>query len=160
MENEVIKTVLTEILDELKSIRKENIIQLQSLQGLQEKLQSLEEMISASKSKQPALNFNDLHTELEKNYERIKTAISILPKNVTHKKQILLFPEYGAREYYCLVVRKIFFWFFLLLCITYLYSLGKFAIEKFAPPEQVYKNSPSKILNDRLVFPKKMKLVK
>ncbi len=63
--------------------------------------------------------------ELDKYEKRIAQIITTQPKNIIHKKQILLFPENGAREYYRIVFGRFFFWMLMFLLAFFLFALGK-----------------------------------
>jgi hypothetical protein len=58
-------------------------------------------------------------------FHKIKSAIEEQPKSVIRQFRILLFPEYGATEYYKLVFGRILFWMLIFLVATYLFTLGK-----------------------------------
>jgi hypothetical protein len=136
MENEIIRTVLTEILDELKGIRDENLIKEKSVEELKVILRSVEEKITSAKLNSPGISLLSLQTELTKHYENIRDIINEFPKSIVHRKQILLFPETGLREYYRLVFGRVFFWLFISLCATYLFALGKQSVDNWKEVKQ------------------------
>lgn len=69
--------------------------------------------------------------QLEANTKLVEKIIKEQPKNVIHKKQILLFPEYGTWEYYKFVFGKLLFWMMMFLLASYLFSLGKLFINNW-----------------------------
>lgn len=112
MEQEIIETVLKEILDEIKLIHYENLSNQKCAKELKNKIQSPEESLIPFEMK------------LDFTAKKIERIINEQPKNVVRKIQILLFPETGAREYYRLVFGRLFFWLMMFLLATYLFSLG------------------------------------
>ena len=53
--------------------------------------------------------------------DKINNTIEAQPKSITRQFRILLFPEYGAREYYGLVFGRALMWMFLtLIALTFL----------------------------------------
>src|SRR5664279_5638814 len=98
MEDEIIETVLKEILDEIKIIHKQNVDRKKYEEDFNNKVQSIEKKLLSIETK--SSDFNLLQLQLESYAKKIERIINDQPKNIIHKKQILLFPEYGAREYY------------------------------------------------------------
>ena len=86
MEKEIIETVLSEILEEIKIIRMENNAKENQLDKLIIKVQSWEEKILFAKNKTPEINLLPLQMELDKYERRIEQIITTQPKNVIHKK--------------------------------------------------------------------------
>jgi hypothetical protein len=145
MEQEIIETVLKEILDEIKTIHQEAVSKDQQIEVISKKIESFDGKLSSIKIEIPEIDLRPIQHQLESRLKRIEKLIEDQPKNITHKKQVLLFPEYGAREYYKLVFGRVLFWILLVLVATYLFSLGKqfigdwtdlHKVEYSAPPPQ------------------------
>lgn len=68
---------------------------------------------------------NMMVCELQSDLASIEILIKEQPKDIIHKRQILLFPEYNPGQYYKLVFGKILFWMFMFLPTYYLFTLGK-----------------------------------
>ncbi len=136
MEKEIIETVLSEILEEIKIIHTENNTKENHVEKLIIKIQFWEEKILLAKNKTPEINLLPLQMELEKSEKRLEQIIITQPKNVIHKKQILLFPETGAREYYRIVFGRFFFWMMMFLLASYLFALGKQFINNWKQVEE------------------------
>jgi len=129
MEDEIIETVLKEILDEIKIIHEQNLDRKKSEEDFKNKIQLIEKKLLSIESKTSSINL--LQVQLETNVKRMEKIINEQPKNIIHKKQILLFPEYGAREYYKLVFGRLLFWMMMFLLAFYLFSLGKQFIDSW-----------------------------
>ncbi len=129
MEDEIIETVLKEILDEIKIIHEQNLDRKKSEEDFKNKIQLIEKKLLSIESKTSSINL--LQVQLETNVKRMEKIINEQPKNIIHKKQILLFPEYGPREYYKLVFGRLLFWMMMFLLAFYLFSLGKQFIDSW-----------------------------
>jgi hypothetical protein len=129
MEDEIIETVLKEILDEIKIIHEQNIERKRYEEDFKNKIQSIEQKLLSIETKSSGMNL--MQVQLETNAKKIEKIINDQPKNIIHKKQILLFPEYGAREYYKLVFGRLLFWMMMFLLAFYFFSLGKQFIDNW-----------------------------
>ncbi len=150
MEDEIIETVLKEILDEIKIIHEQNVERKKYEEDFKNKVQSIEKKLLSLETKSPGINL--LQMQLESNAKKIESIINEQPKNIIHKKRILLFPEYGAREYYKLVFGRLIFWMMMFLLAFYLFSLGKQFIDDWKEIRQKeitiqYENSNKNSMN-------------
>lgn len=134
MEDEIIETVLKEILDEIKIIHEQNVDRKKYKEHFENKVQSIEKKLLSIETKSSV--FNLLQMQLETNAKKMEKIINEQPKNIIHKKQILLFPEYGAREYYNLVFGRLLFWMMMFLLAFYIFSLGKQFIDNWKEVRQ------------------------
>ena len=131
MEDEIIETVLKEILDEIKMIHQQNAEREKDTEDIKKKIQSIEEKLLSPETKSPQINLLPLQLQLESDIKKIERIFNEQPKNVIYKKQILLFPEYRAREYYKLVFGRLLFWMMMFLLAFYLFSLGRQFIDNW-----------------------------
>lgn len=131
MEQEIIETVLKEILDEIKIIHQKAVSKDFQIEMISKKIESFDGKLSSIKIEIPEADLLPVQHQLESRLKRIEKLIEDQPKNITHKKQILLFPEYGAREYYKLFFGRVLFWILLVLVASYLFSLGKQFIDNW-----------------------------
>ena len=134
MEDEIIETVLKEILDEIRIIHEQNVGRRKYEEDFKNKLESIEKKLLSVETKSSGINL--LQLQLESNAKKIEKIINEQPKNIIHKRQILLFPEYGAREYYKLVFGRLIFWMMMFLLAFYLFSLGKQFIDDWTEVRQ------------------------
>jgi hypothetical protein len=157
MEDEIIETVLKEILDEIKIIHEQNVDRKKYEEDFKNKVQSIEKKLLSLETKSSGMNL--MQMQLESNANKLERIINKQPKNIIHKKQILLFPEYGVREYYKLVFGRLIFWMMMFLLAFYLFSLGKQFIDDWKEVRQreitiqyenSNKNSMNKIRRNRL----------
>lgn len=131
MEQEVMETVLNEILDEIKFIQQQNAASDKEADEIKNKLQLIEKKLSAIDNKATAVNHQAILQVLNDQVGRLNLKLDAQPKNVIHKKQILLFPEQGAREYYRIVFGRLIFWLIIILITSYLFALGKQFIDNW-----------------------------
>lgn len=136
MEQEIIETVLKEILDEIKLIHYENLSNQKCAKELKNKIQNLEEKLLLIKIQSPEESLIPFEMKLDFTAKKIERIINEQPKNVVRKIQILLFPETGAREYYRLVFGRLFFWLMMFLLTTYLFSLGRQFVDSWKDIEK------------------------
>ena len=139
MEPEIIETVLKEILDEIKMINQENAGKEKHAEALNNKLQSAEGKLQSIKQRLVLISESQL--QLGSATQRMEKIIKELPRNVIHKKQILLFPEYGAREYYRIVFGRIIFWLMMFLLVFFLFSLGNQFINSWKEIKEMQYNN-------------------
>lgn len=116
MENEIIETVLTEVLEEQK----------QSNQLAQKNGHFLEEQVLILKRmEEKAIRQNEeLKTFLMQKMEAFSAQVDSHAKPVKREFRILLFPEHGITEYYKVVFGRILFWLVMLFTAKYAYLLG------------------------------------
>lgn len=116
MENEIIETVLTEVLEEQK----------QSSQLAQKNGQFLEEqvLILQRMEEKSARQNEELKMFLMQKMEVFSAQVESHAKPVKREFRILLFPEHGTTEYYKVVFGRILFWLVMLFIAKYAYLLG------------------------------------
>lgn len=116
MENEIIETVLTEVLEEQK----------QSSQLAEKNSQFLEEqvLILQRMEEKSAKQNEELKTFLRTQIEAFSSQVESHAKPVKREFRILLFPEHGTTEYYKVVFGRILFWLVILCIAKFAYLLG------------------------------------
>ncbi len=147
MDSEIIETVLTEILGELKQsnlLIKENN---QVLTENQSRLLSLEKKLESKDQIKPIVDIRPLEQIMSRSINNISAMIDKRPDKVGREFRILLFPEHNAREYYRIVFGRIIFWLVILVIAKYAYLLGsEWIAKKYENPkykkawEILYKN--------------------
>ena len=127
MENEVMTTVLNEVLAEQKEIAG----QVESLQHnirlLASRIEGFEKKLDNLKITAPPVDLLSIQLLISKNMEEIKKVVAEQPKNVTQEKRYLLFPEHNAREYYGTLLR----WLLYIIISTYGFFLIKHMLDKW-----------------------------
>ena len=124
MEKEIIETVLTEMLEELKELRKLNIENANVAIENGNRLSSIEKKLGNNKITEPYINTQHLERIIFLGMEKINVRIDQKPAPVRREFRILLFPEYNTKEYYRIVFGRILFWLVLLVIAKYLYLLA------------------------------------
>jgi len=116
MENEIIETVLTEVLEEQK----------QSYLLAEKNGQFLtEQVVILKRMEEKSIRQNEeLKTCLFSKMEEMATHVASHARPVKREFRILLFPEHGTTNYYKIVFGRIFFWLVMLCVAKYLYLLG------------------------------------
>ena len=98
MNEEVLKAVLSEILEEQKMLNINNGLITKAVEDFSEKLSDFENKLSNTKDN----TGTDLQI-INRNLQRLKIIIEAQPKQVIHEKRILLFPETYKQEFYKIV---------------------------------------------------------
>lgn len=116
MENEIIETVLTEVLEEQKQ---SNQLAEKNGQFLEEQVLILQRM-----EEKLARQNEELKTFLMQKMEAFSAQVESHAKPVKREFRIMLFPEHGITEYYKVVFGRILFWLVMLFIAKYAYLLG------------------------------------
>jgi len=130
METEIIETVLTEILGELKQ---SNILNKENNQAITEnknRLISIEKKLENKEVIRPVMDTRSLDQTISKAMDSISAKIDRQPEKVRREFRVLLFPEHNTKEYYRLVFGRIIFWLVILVIAKYAYLLGSEWITK------------------------------
>jgi predicted PurR-regulated permease PerM len=98
MNEEVLKEVLAEILEEQKILNINNGLITKAVEDFFEKLSDVENVLSNIKESSGA----DLQI-INTNLQKLKTIIEVQSKEIIHKKRILFFPETYKQEFYKIV---------------------------------------------------------
>ena len=102
MNEEVLKTVLSEILEEQKMLNINNGLITKAVEDFFEKLSDFENKLSNTKE-----SIGAGQQVINANLQRLKIIIEDQPKQVIHEKRILLFPETYKQEFYKIVLGKV-----------------------------------------------------
>lgn len=102
MNEEVLKTVLSEILEEQKMLNINNGLITKAIEGFSEKQSDFENKLSDISVSTEA-NLQLANTNLQ----RLKIIIEAQPKQVIHEKRVLLFPETYKQEFYKILFGKV-----------------------------------------------------
>ena len=129
MEEEVIKTVLNEVLQELKEVKQKHSEIINFANGLKKKVDGFEQKLTEIKFVPPAIDLSPVTSGIYKGLDKVNGAIEAQPKSVRKEFRILLFPEYNATENYKIVFGRLLFWMVVVLVATYLFVLGKHLID-------------------------------
>ncbi len=102
MNEEVLKALLSEILEEQKMCNINNGLMTKAVEDIFEKLSDFENKLSNTKESAGA-DLQNINTNLQ----RLKIIIEAQPKHVIYEKRILLFPETYKQEFYKIVFSSI-----------------------------------------------------
>ena len=124
MEKEIIETVLTEILEELKELKTSTANNTNTALDNANKLKVITDKLENKHLIKPEINTESIEKIIGLNLEKINSAINEKRTPLRREFRILLFPEYNTREYYSIVFGRIIFWLVMLVIAKYLYLLG------------------------------------
>lgn len=129
MANDRIETALASALEELEKVKNIEEQQKELLNKIIEKMDGMEKRTTEQKPVpvQP-LNTAPLKAAIAKGITRLQQTIEAQPKAVVHERRILLFPEWGAKEYYKAVVVRLSIAVIIVIITTFLFLLCKQAI--------------------------------
>ena len=102
MNEEVLKAVLSEILEEQKMLNINNGLITKAVEDFFENLSDFENKLSNIKGSTGA----DLQV-INTNLQKLKTIIEAQPKQIIHEKRILFFPDTYKHEFYKIVFGKV-----------------------------------------------------
>lgn len=102
MNEEVLKAILAEILEEQKMFNTNNGLLTKAIEDFSEKLSDFENKLSDN-----LVSTREETKLVITNLQRIKTIIEAQPKQVIHEKRILLFPETYKQEFYKIIFGSI-----------------------------------------------------
>lgn len=117
MEPEILESVLTEVLGDLREVKQQQAEQIKLLGGVNSKVEAFNQT--------PAVDTHALALFIKNAICEIKIMISAQPKSVIRQVRLLLFPEHFAEQYYRLVFGRLLFWMMVFLIATYLFILRK-----------------------------------
>src|SRR4051812_4325871 len=124
MEEEVIQTVLVEVLDEFREVKRQQVELLTGVNELKEKTAVLQTRLATQRMEALPAQTEKVTAAIEDGFAKIYRVIDAQPKRVTKQYRILFFPEYNSREYFK-IVGKIWLWVLALIISSYLFLLGK-----------------------------------
>ncbi len=99
MEEEVLQTVLTELLQELKEVRQQQAETAKAVIELKNKVGGFDQKLIDVKITTPAVNVQPIIAVIDNGLDKIKSTIEAQPKSIIKQFKVLLFPEYNAGEY-------------------------------------------------------------
>jgi hypothetical protein len=133
MEPEIIETVMSEVLSELRELKQQQTQQTKAVVILLDKLQNFENKVSDIKVQSSSpIDINSLSKDISDGITSIKSVIETQPKSVIKQYRFLLFPEQNAGEYYRIVIGRLLFWVMVFLLATYLFALTRQFIDNWA----------------------------
>jgi hypothetical protein len=156
MDNQIIETVLKEILDEQAQTNQLNRENTHALIEQGNRLKAIEKSLY-NKQLAPALPDNKkVENIFETGIKKITEIIADQPRQVIHQKRILLFPEYNTNEYYKIVFGRVLGWLVLLIIATYLFVLGKGFIAAYQEND-MYRQGYEQLLKEKQESDRKVK---
>ena len=137
MENEVLQTVLTEVLEELKEVKEQQAMTTRSIQEVRDKVEWIGRKLPDGITKPPAMEVDVMTRSINEGFDRVKTLFEAQQKSITRQFKILFFPEHNAMEYYKIVFGRLLFWMFVFLIAAYLFVIAKQAITEHFKVKQI-----------------------
>jgi hypothetical protein len=131
MDNEIMESVLTEILEEQKLAAGATQELGTSIKALAGQVDSFQKKLDQQKVIAPPINTKVVQEIVTDGILKIQQTVTSQPKTVTKNFRLLLFPEMYADNYYRIVFGRLLFWMMIFLIATYLFVLGKQGIESW-----------------------------
>ena len=125
MEEEVLQTVITEVLEELKELKEQQAFTQKLLMDLNSKAENHEPALSIAKTEVCSFKADAIAAVMNNGFDDIKSVIAAQPRGITKQYRILLFPEHGAKEYCKIVLGWLSLLTTIILITTYLFLLGR-----------------------------------
>jgi hypothetical protein len=124
MEDEVLQTVILEVLDELKEVRRQQAEIMKMLVEIKEKATAGYQPSTAPKAEILPAQTEKITAIINTRLDAIKKSIEAQQRPVIKQFRILFFPEFGATEYFK-TLGRIGLWILALIVSSYLFVLGK-----------------------------------
>jgi len=131
MDNEIMESVLTEILEEQKSGAKAMQGLSASIKALTGAVDSFQTKLDQKKVVAPPADTRLVQEIVADGILKIQEIVAGHPKTVTRNFRLLLFPEMYAENYYRIVFGRLLFWMLIALTGSYLFVLGKQGINSW-----------------------------
>ena len=128
MEKEKLEIVLEEVLEELKVVKSVVLEQKQQVWQLQERVGDVEKNLNGNKLMASPVDTRPVQSIITVAFAKIERMVADQPKRVVHERRFMLFPEHNGKEYYS-VIFKLIMWLTVVSMGTYLFALGKQALE-------------------------------
>lgn len=140
MENEILETVLKEIMGDMKqsyNLSKENNLLATENKNL---MIGIEKTLASKDAMKPIIDTEPIEQIVLKGIDKIATIIDQSKNKRRPSIQFLFFPEHNTKEYYKIVYSRILFWVVMFFVAKYLYLLGSEWISK-SYDDQRYKKA-------------------
>lgn len=125
MDNEIMESVLTEILEDQKSGARAIQELGASIKALTGAVDSFQTKPVQQKVVAPPVDTKIVEQIVADGILKIQETVAGQPKTVTRNFRLLLFPEMYAESYYRIVFGRLLFWMMIFTFATYLFLLGK-----------------------------------
>lgn len=129
MDNKIMESVLTEILEDQKSGSRAIQEFGASIKALTVAVDLFQIKLEQQKVFAPSADTRIVQKIVADGILKIQETVAGQPKTVTRNFRLLLFPEMYAENYYRIVFGRLLFWMMITLIATYLFVLGKHVIE-------------------------------
>src|SRR6186713_2999420 len=124
MELEIVETVLTEILQEIKTSNQLTTGLIEQGKKLEEKVDGFNQKLAQLKVIAPPVDTKPMEKELVNFHVEVCRIVAKQPKTVIRQVRILLFPETNAGQYYKIIFGRLIPWGLAFVVAWYLFSLG------------------------------------
>jgi hypothetical protein len=122
MDKEILETVLSEVLEEMRQFNTQLVEYNQGNKANKFEISQFAQKLDTQPVKTSPGDTSKIENLIDHKLEQFADKLDCLPKK--HSFQILLFPEHGITEYYKVVFGRIFFWLVMLCIAKYAYLLG------------------------------------
>jgi len=121
MKDEELNSLLCEIFDDIKVIKKEYEIILLGIENVSNQVETLDKSFDDVPVEQPAISLEPIKELIGHSHRELLDAVKNQPKDVIHEKRILLYPEGQGKGFLESITR----WFIVsLVTLVAIYLLG------------------------------------
>jgi hypothetical protein len=131
MEDEVLQSVLVEVLEELREVKQQQAETARILTDFKEKAATLQPSTINAKTETFSVQTEKVTAVINNRLNEIKQLIEAQPRPVIKQVRILFFPEYGAREYFK-TVSKLTLWLLAVIISSYFFVVSKEFIKTYS----------------------------
>ena len=156
MDNDILETVLKEILDEQAQTNQLNWQNTKTLIEQGNRLSAIEKGLDNKQFASVLPDNKKVEDICATGIKKITEIVADQPRQVIHQKRILLFPEYNTNEYYKIVFGRVLGWLVLLIIATYFFVLGKGFIAAYQEND-MYRQAYEQLLKEKKENDRKIK---
>jgi hypothetical protein len=123
MQQEILETVLTEVLEDMK-IAHQAIRELtEQVKGTKEQVEGFDQKVKEMMIYVPPIDTKPFEKIVAQCFQNVCTTVENQPKNVIHQRRLLLFPETNAGQYYKIIFGRLIPWGLLFAGMCFVFSI-------------------------------------
>lgn len=130
MKTEDLQVILSEILGEIKEIKKDQKFLQPVLENIHIKLNELEGSLDSIEIEPKDIDFSGLINVMRSHHSDLKRIISEQPKEVVQEKRILLYPEGKGKAFLEMILKRLILYLYVIIAVYILGDqISKYIIE-------------------------------
>jgi hypothetical protein len=148
MNNEVMQAVLTELVEEVKEIHKDVLLNNKTVEVYTESINKFEEHLKNISVNVSPPDLKPIEQIINYRLNEIREILKNQPKEVIHEKRILFYPEGNGRNFLKFITVRLL-WGIIIIASIYVISFVGFEKWKENSKNEKYKNAYLWILHDQ-----------